>query len=245
MPSKLGAVVLAAGKGTRLGCVDSPKVMLEIGGRPIVSYTVETLFEIGFTHDKICLVVGFQKEKVKEYFGDKVVYADQTEQLGTAHAAYTGIRALPTEVEEVLVLGGDDSAFYQPGTLYEFMDEHLKSGAVLSMLSAEVENPTVGRIVRGEKGIEVVEKEYLTDEQKKIKEISTGTYCINRKWFEEVFPQMPQLRKLGEWGLPTALALARESGQKFIVKKLRDSREWFGVNTPEELQLANELKSKL
>src|SRR3989344_2745128 len=83
---KIGAVILAAGKGTRLGCTDCPKVMMEIGGRPIVSYAVDTLLEMGFSANDIVLVVGYEKEKVEKYFGDKVTYAYQAEQNGTAHA---------------------------------------------------------------------------------------------------------------------------------------------------------------
>ncbi|MFH0857488.1 MAG: NTP transferase domain-containing protein, partial [Candidatus Magasanikbacteria bacterium] len=104
--SKIGVVILAAGRGTRLGCVDIPKVMMEIGEKPIVFYIVETLEKMGFSAEQICLVVGYQKEKVMEYFGKRVIYAFQEELLGTAHAAYTGIKMLPQYVEEVLVIGG-------------------------------------------------------------------------------------------------------------------------------------------
>ncbi len=98
--------MLAAGKGTRLNCVDKPKVMLTVGGRPIASYIIATLKSIGFKKEQICLVVGFKKEKVIEHFGDTVSYAAQAEQKGTAHAAYAGIKALPKNIKEVLVLGG-------------------------------------------------------------------------------------------------------------------------------------------
>lgn len=241
----VGAVVLAAGKGTRLGCTDIPKVMLEVGGRPMVSYVVETLQTLGFEKEQICLVVGFCREKVKEYFGDVVSFADQQEQKGTAHAAYTGMVTLPKEIKHVLVLGGDDSAFYTPETLRMFIEEHVANKVVLSLLSAEVENPgQLGRVVRHENGdIEVVEKEYASEEQQRIKEISTGTFCFDREWFEEMFPNMPQLRKLGEFGLPTALAMARKEQLPMQVVKMKDSNEWFGVNTPEELDEARRRKT--
>lgn len=239
-----GIVILAAGKGTRLDCVDKPKVMLEIGGRPIVSYIVETLKNMGFNQKQICLVVGFQKKKVKDYFQDQVSYVDQNEQLGTAHAAYLGIKNLSENIKQVLVLGGDDSAFYKKETLENFISNHLKNNCILSLLTAELDNPVgVGRIIRRSDGqVEIVEKEYLTEEQKKIKEISTGTFCFNRQWFEEIFPRMPKLRKLGEYGLPTALAMARNQGFKYQVVKLKDNSEWLGVNTMAELERADKLK---
>lgn len=244
--SKIGVVILAAGKGTRLNCTDKPKVMLEIGGKPIVSYIVETLIPAGFSKKQICLVVGFQEKKVRDYFGDRVSFVTQKEQLGTAHAAHIGIKSMPKEIETVLVIGGDDSAFYKKETLLDFIKTHNKNNCTLSLLSAEIEDPTMlGRIIRyPDKSIAIVEKEYLTDEQKHIKEISTGTFCFDRKWFEEMFPDMPKLKKLGEWGLPTVLAIARGEGKKYRVVKLEDSREWFGINTVEELEKANKLKNK-
>ncbi len=238
---KIGVVILAAGRGTRLNCVDKPKVMLEIGDKPIVSYIVETLKSAGFKKEQICLVVGFQKEKVIEYFGDSVSYAVQEEQKGTAHAAYIGMKLLPKEIEQVLVLGGDDSAFYTEKTLLDFIQKHIETGAKLSLLSVELENPArVGRIARyPDKSIAIIEKEYWTEVEENMKEISTGTFCFDRAWFEKMYPTMPMLRKLGEYALPAALAVARGEGAKYQVIKLENSNEWFGINTKEELDEAN------
>lgn len=242
--SKIGVVVLSAGKGARLNCIEKPKVMLEIGGQPIVSYIVNTLKQIGFKKEQICLVVGFKKEIIKDFFKNEISYEVQEELLGTAHAAYLGIKSLPSQIEQVLVLGGDDSAFYQSETLLNFLTQHLNNYCVLSLLSVEVENPfQLGRIVRQDHKIEIIEKEYLTEEQKLIKEISTGTFVFDRKWFEEIFPRMPQLRKLGEYGLPTALAMVCEENKNFQVIKLENADEWHGVNTLEELNLADKLKT--
>ncbi len=242
--NKIGVVILAAGKGTRLGCTDKPKVMLEIGGKPIVSYVVEVLKQLGFEKDHITLVVGFFKETVMNYFGDTVSYAIQAEQKGTAHAAYTGMVALPPEVEQVLVIQGDDSAFYTPETIQHIIHEHQKDDHVLSLVTMSVEDPaSLGRIVRHADGrVEIIEKEYTTDEQKKITEISTGTFMFDRKWFESMFPTMPMLRKLGEYGLPTALAVARDTGAKHQVIQLDDPSVWFGVNTVDELEEADRRK---
>ncbi len=242
--NNLAAVILAAGKGTRLGCTDKPKVMLEIGGKPIVSYVVEQLQGLNFSKEHICLVVGFCKEKVMEYFGDTVSYAVQEELKGTAHAAYTGMMSLPPSVEQVFVIQGDDSAFYRKETLATIIEKHISSGAVLSLVSATVEEPgQLGRIVRHPNGdVEVIEKEYTTDEQKLIKEISTGTFIFNRAWFEQMFPTMPMLKKLGEYGLPTALAVARDTGATYQIIPLEESSDWFGVNTPAELEEAQRRK---
>ncbi len=245
--NSFGAVILSAGKGTRLGCTDKPKVMLEIGGKPIVSYLVETLKNMGLEREQICLVVGFCKEKVIEYFDGQTIYAEQKELLGTAHAAYTGMTALPPNIKQVLVMNGDDGAFYTAETLEKFMQGHTESGAVLSILTVELQDPTMyGRIVREENGTtHIVEKEYLTDEQKKINETSTGTFCFDRQWFEKMFPTMPMMKKINEYGLPTTLSVANEQGKKIQVIKLENNDEWFGINTQEELDKANDLKNQV
>lgn len=241
--SKVAAVILAAGKGTRLNCTDKPKVMLEIGGQPIVTFIVDILKQMGFGQNQVCLVVGFEKNKIKDYFKNEVIYAEQEQQLGTAHAAYVGIKSLPSSIEQVLVMGGDDSAFYKEETLLNFIEMHIQNECVLSLLTAKVEDPNqLGRIVKTDKGLEIIEKEYLTEEQKKINEISTGTFIFDRKWFEEIFPTMPKLRKLGEYGLPTALAIAREQNKKYQIVHLQNPNEWHGINTLEELAVANKLK---
>ncbi|MBI5222303.1 MAG: NTP transferase domain-containing protein [Candidatus Magasanikbacteria bacterium] len=243
--SSTGIVVLAAGKGIRLNCADSPKVMLKIGGKPIVSYIVDTLKQTGFNREQICSVVGFQKEQVMEHFGDDIIYAVQEEQKGTAHAAYVGMKSLPSEIKQALVIGGDDSAFYTAETILDFINTHREAEAKLSLLSAELDDPgLVGKIVRyPDKSIAIIEKEYWTDLEKNTKEVSTGTFCFDREWFEEIFPTMPPLRKLGEYGLPTTLAIARGQGVKYQVIKLKNPNEWFGINTADELRQADEMKN--
>lgn len=240
-----GAVVLAAGEGKRLNSSDTPKVMMKLGERPMIDYAVETLAQAGFSPEQICVVVGFQKEKVMNYLGKRASYAVQEELLGTAHAAYTGMKTMPQSVKRVLVIGGDDSAFYRPETLAHLVEIHSAHGNTLTLLSAVVPKPPpVGRVVRSAGGkVEIIEKEYLTGEQREIHEVSTGAFVFDRVWFEEIFPTMPKLRKLGEYGLPTALALAQSARKSFEIVTLKDPDEWLGVNMPEELAEAKRRKA--
>lgn len=244
--NKIGAVVLAAGQGTRLRCKDVPKVMLEIGGKPIVSYIVDTLKQMGLSKEQIVLVVGYKKEKVKEYFGDSVTYANQEEQLGTAHAAYVGMQVLPKDIEQVIVLGGDDSAFYTKETLEDFITKHTRGKKVLSLLTTELNEDTrnIGRVVRDDAGgVTIIEKENMKEKDWQSKEISTGTFCFKRDWYELIFSKMKVIEGLGEYGLPVAPAIAQEENVPFQVVKMRNNKEWFGINTPEELDTANKLKN--
>ncbi len=242
--SKIGVVILSAGKGTRLNCVDKPKVMLEIGGKPIISYVVATLKQIGFIRQQICLVIGFKKEKIIDYFKNEVNYVIQEEQLGTGHAAYVGIKSLPPYIDQVLVMGGDDGAFYTEKTLLNLIEKHLTNKCTVTILSSAVKDPaSFGRIINDESGIKIIEKEYLTEEQKKICEVNTGTYIFDRWWFENIFPRMPKMHKLGEFGINPAITLAGEENKKIQIIKLENIDEWCGINTLEELNLADKLKS--
>lgn len=202
-----------------------------------------TVQQMGFPAEHICIVVGYRKERIIGYFGNRAIYAVQKRLLGTGHAAYIGSRKLPETVKCILTLQGDDSAFYSRKTLEEFVFKHKKSGTVLSLLSVEAASNDAGKVVRHKNGdIELVEKENWNEEHKRINEINTNTFCLNRQWFERSFPEMPRIANLGQYGLPTALNLAREKGLPYQVIKLKKKREWFGINTLEQLEQANRRK---
>jgi len=239
--NSIGVVVLAAGRGTRLGCIDQPKVMLEVGGQPIVSYIVQTLKNLGFSREQIVLVVGFGKEKVYDYFGETVSYSVQEEQLGTAHAAYIGMKKFGPEINSILVLNGDDSLFYKILTIAKLINKHSGEDLSATLLTVPVDpgNFGYGRVVEKNNSFEIIEKEYLTEESAKSTQTSTGTFVFNKEWFLREFPNMPKLERLGEYGLPTAFTLVQEQGLPIGIIKLEDKDEWFGINTAEELAEAN------
>jgi len=240
-----GIIILAAGQGKRLGCVDRPKVLMEIGGRPMVSYILETLEKGGVPKENICLVVGFQAEKVKEKLGPDYIYALQKEQLGTAHAAYVGEEALPDNFKQFIVIQGDDSAFYKFDTLKNFLDFHSAKDNDMTLLTCEVAEPALlGRIIRDADGrmTEVVEKENADGEQKKIKEISTNTFCFKREWFKKVYPELKPIPNLNELGITAFIEEAEKRGAKFEGVKLSNPDEWLGINTPEQLIEADKRK---
>ena len=245
MSDNFGIIILAAGQGKRLGCVDLPKVLLPIGGRPILSYILETLEVGGIPKENICIVVGFKADKVEEAAGNGYVYARQAEQLGTAHAAHTGEQALPAEIDNFLVLNGDDSAFYHWKSLADFMEGHIKKGNNLTLLTCEADDPALlGRVIRDKEGKmkAIKEKENVTEEMKNIREVSTGTYAFKRKWFQDNFSKIKIIPKLNEYGLPAFIDLTDKNGDKYDAIKLENSAEWFGINTPEQLKEADKRK---
>ncbi|MFH1582693.1 MAG: sugar phosphate nucleotidyltransferase [Candidatus Falkowbacteria bacterium] len=241
-----GVVILAAGQGKRLNCADMPKVLYKINEQPIISYVLGELGRGGVNKGQICLVVGFKAELVKEKIGSSYIYALQTERLGTAHAALTGEKVLPDDFDNFLILNGDDSAFYKFNSLQELMQFHLANNNDISILTCEPENPQgLGRIVRGQDDriIKVVEKENMTPEHEKFKEINTGTFCFKRGWFEKHYPNLKPFNSAkGEYGLPSFVEEALTSGSRLGAVKLENPNEWFGVNTPEQLAEADRRK---
>ncbi|MFH1427318.1 MAG: sugar phosphate nucleotidyltransferase [Patescibacteria group bacterium] len=241
----VGIIILAAGKGKRLNCNNTPKVLYEIGGQSLVSYILATLNSAGVFKENICLVVGFQAEKVKEITGPGYIYALQEECLGTAHAARTGEMALPEDIKTILVLNGDDSAFYKFNSLNNFISEHIRKNCDISLLTCEPADPQgLGRVIRNEnnKVSAIVEKENMTEELKKIKEISTGTFCFKRIWFKDHCKNLQPIPGLGELGLPSFIDEALKYKANFEAIKLANPDEWFGVNTREQLEEADRRK---
>jgi bifunctional UDP-N-acetylglucosamine pyrophosphorylase/glucosamine-1-phosphate N-acetyltransferase len=111
---------------------------------------------------------------------------------------------------------------------------------MLSAMTAEVATPgDLGRVMRYPDGrIEIVEKEYLTEEQRALNEVNTNTFCIDRTWFEAAFVNLPLMATLGEYGLPSVLSMAQESGLPVRIVKL-GCNEWYGVNSKEDLLVAD------
>lgn len=240
-----GIVILAAGQGKRLNCAELPKVLYEIGGRPIISYILEELEKNGVEKKQICLVIGFKAELVKQTFGEGYIYASQTERLGTAHAAMTGETSLPENFTNFLVLNGDDSAFYKFNSLQELIEMHLKNDNDMSILTCEPDDPQgLGRVARGQGGkvVKIVEKENMTPDLEQIREINTNTFCFKRGWFKKHYLNLKLVPGLGEYGINTFVEEATGSGARFDAIILKNPNEWFGINTPEQLAEADRRK---
>jgi len=241
-----GVVILAAGQGKRLNCADLPKVLYKINERSIISYILAELEKGGLEKSQICLVVGFKAESVQGKIGPGYIYALQAERLGTAHAALTGVKALPADFENFLVLNGDDSAFYKFESLVELMQFHLANDNDMSILTCEPDDSQgLGRVVRGQDGriIKIVEKENMTPELEKFREINTGTFCFNKNWFLKHYPNLKPFNSLkGEYGLPSFIEEALKTSSRLGAVKLENPNQWFGVNTPEQLAEADKRK---
>lgn len=238
---KVWTVILAAGKGKRMNSQTTNKVAMKIGGVPMLVRTVNNLKQSGIHN--ICVVVGFAKESVTELFYDSIQFTDQTEQLGTGHAAKIGIDSLPADTSDVVVLYGDDSYIYTPETYKKLLEIHRSRNADLSFLTLKVENPAgLGRIVRdlGGKVTGIVEEKDATDEQRKIKEINPACYIFSYAFFQKYINVVPKSPTTGEYYLTSLIEIAVHEKAK-IETYMAEGLPWRGINTPEELQEAETL----
>lgn len=240
-----GAIVLAAGKGTRLNSTTQNKVMRNIGHKPMIGRTVEILKKVGLK--PIIIVVGFGKELIKKYLGGSVKYAVQEKQLGTAHAASCGLKALPKEINNVLVVYGDDSYCYPVNLLAKLVNLHSRENADITILTIEKDNPFgLGRILRDKNDsvVGIVEERNADKKQKEITEINTGCYVFNAKFLNDYLSKIKKNKLSGEYYLTDLVELAVKNKKK--LEAVRGNKiPWRGVNTPSELKEARNIIAKL
>lgn len=240
---KIGAIILAAGSGTRLNGgkpSEKPKVLYEILGRPMVSFTLDLLQKLRI--EDIVMVIGYKAEMVEQLYKGQVKFALQAERLGTAHAAKIGEEKILPEVTHLLIIQGDDSAFYKTETIERFIEQ--AKDYKIGFTTVKLEEPgAFGRVVRNDTGevVAVVEKEEVTPQQRLIKEVNAATYLVERNWFNENYEKLePSKVGKGEIIMPDLVKAAFK--QKVAVLGFEVTRaEWVGVNTTAELEKANEL----
>ena len=230
-----------------MNSTDVNKVVIPLGGRPMIEWTVERLHAAGI--QEITVVVGFARDSVEEVLGDAVAYASQTEQLGTGHAAVVGLPALSPAVHKVVVVYGDHSAFYTPNFYEHLLQTHDNEGNAVTMVVLEKDDPQSlawGRVVRASDGsvAEIVEDRECTPEQKLIKELNAGCYVFDRAMLEQSLPQLPRQTN-GEYYLTDVISWCVARGLRVGAVTASDELVGIGVNTPEQHADAEALFSRL
>lgn len=237
----VAALVLAAGKGTRMYS-DLAKVLQSICGRPMLSYSLATLEKLGL--DRVLVVVGHQAENIQEIFaGAPVEWVLQTEQLGTGHAVFCALPHLANFAGSVLICCGD-TPLLTAETLRMFLTTHVNSDSNLSVLSMLVEEPgSYGRVVRNSTGevTGIVEAKDATGKESDIQEVNTGIYCVDTALLHQVIPEIGNANVQGEYYLTDMIKLAIEHGWKVQAVSGSDPTEFMGVNTKEELKAAEKI----
>lgn len=241
MDKKIGAIILAAGKGKRMKLSNMNKAVFPLAGKPMLLYTVERLKKMDI--NPIMVVIGFAKKSITDLLKDNVIYAIQTRRLGTAHAVQCALRQLKVSINNVLVLGGDDSAFLTEETIKKLIQEHFSTNADLTFLTIDLDNPFgLGRVIRDENNsvLAIVEEKDALDRQKKIKEINSASYVFKTEFLKKYLPMVKKNIITGEYYLTDLVELALVNNKK--VEAVRGGKiPWRGVNTKEELLEAQRL----
>lgn len=229
------AVVLAAGKGTRMKS-NLYKVMHPVCGKPMIEHVVDLLGEMSLSH--LVVVIGHGADAVKEHLGTRVEYAFQPEQLGTAHAVSMSSPILQDKEGVTIVLNGD-TPLVRKETLQKLVLHHLSKQAAATVLTSIVDDPTgYGRIIRDENGDvrKIVEEKDATLGQKKVCEISTGIFCFDNQKLFQSLPQIKNDNAQQEYYLPDVIAILQEQACTVSACICEDPDEGTGVN--DRIQLA-------
>lgn len=235
---KVGAIVLAAGRGSRMKSKDTNKVALSVNNKPLILRSLEIIKKAGI--NDIVVVVGFAKESVIRLLPEGIKIAVQADLLGTGDAEKKGLEKMPSEIEYVLSVYGDDSFLYTPEIFNEMINVHIDSKAAMTFATVVLDDPTgYGRIIRDENGdiTKIVEELNAAENERRVKEVNTGCYIFDRKLLEENIIKIRKNELKDEYYLTDILEIFVE--QKLPIASVAiKSSNWRGVNTPEELKIA-------
>ncbi len=245
MNGPIKAIVLAAGKGTRLHTegVDLPKVLRVAAGEPLLAHVLR---ELAFLPAQdILLVVGYEADKVTAAFpGYPKAY--QSPQLGTGHAVQCAEGALKGFEGHILICYGDMPLL--PRSAYEkLIDEHTAQGNACTLMAGVTDQPLpYGRIVRDEKGgfARIVEDRDCTPEEKEIKELNVGVYVFEARQLWRALTTLRPNNAQGEYYLTDAPLWLVKQGEKVGVSAACTAEEMLGVNTVEQLQQVEDYMEK-
>jgi len=241
MDGNLAVVILAAGKGTRMNNPEKSKVMFEIEGRPMVAYVVDLARTLGA--ERILIVVGWKKESVIGYFGGddpRLLFVSQDRQLGTGHAVQQTVGALSDFDGIVLVLSGDVPLLTEK-TVRALIGYHRAAGAVATILTAEVPDPTgYGRIVRNKDDsvMRIAEEKDASPQERRIMEINSGIYVFSRRELFDALGRITPENTQKEYYLTDVFGIFRSEGLLVSAVKCLDPAEVAGINDPAQLESA-------
>jgi len=236
----LTAIVLAAGRGTRMQS-KLPKVLHEILGEPLLAYPLRLLSDIGVERQVVVIGGDTVGETVKATIESsfKVDWAIQVTAKGTADAVAAGLKSLDGISGSVLILCGD-VPLLTADTLKSFYDKHRQSGSRMSILTAVLsDGASYGRVLIDDVGapLAIVEAKDATAEQLAVKRINSGTYIVDIELLRDALAEIGCDNAQGEYYLTDMVAFARRRGVATAIYDVEDSCEILGINTRSDLIL--------
>ncbi|MBP5621445.1 MAG: NTP transferase domain-containing protein [Thermoguttaceae bacterium] len=226
------AIVLAAGKGTRMKS-ELPKVLFPVCGKPMINYVLDALDAAKI--DEILVVVGYQQELVRAEVKSRknVQFAEQKELLGTGHAVMSCRDYLEGFDGPVFIIAGDNPML-QSSSVDRLFEEFEKSGASCVVGTVYKDNPFgMGRVLRDEQGnfVGVVEEKDATDEQREIKEINISYYVFNTPDLLASLDSIRNNNAQKEYYITDVPKILLDAGKKILALPVLKEIECLGVNT--------------
>ena len=242
----IGIIILAAGMGKRMKSKKA-KVLHEVLGVPMILHVVRTANAV--SGENLVIVVGHQADTIKRVVSEKykVRFAFQEEQKGTGHAVLCALPHLPKTLRNVIILCGD-VPMVTIETLGKLINYHKEKKHDLSLLSVEVDDPEgYGRLVFDDDSnlCGIVEEADAHGDQKKLKTVNSGIYCINVGLLRDILPKIKPNNAQGELYFTDIVGEAYLKGKKSIgAITCRDYKEVMGINNPHDLQVVEKNFSK-
>ncbi len=234
----VAAIILAAGKGTRMHS-QRAKVLHELGGEPMILRAVRAVAAVEPNPDPIVIVVGHQARQVESALNfDRARFALQEPQRGTGDAVRFGLNKIPENFDGDVLITYGDMPTITSATLRAFLEAHRKGGAKLSFISIVLDDPAAyGRVIRNASGKveKIVEHRDASPAERAIKEINTGCYLVDSALLRSALEQLKPGNAQGEYYLTDIVAIARARGENVEAWVAEDPAEFAGINTREEL----------
>jgi bifunctional UDP-N-acetylglucosamine pyrophosphorylase/glucosamine-1-phosphate N-acetyltransferase len=233
----LAAIILAAGKGTRMPG-DLPKVVHRVADRPIVEWVVDATREAGAR--PIVLVVGYKQEQVRGLFQDDrdIEFALQADQRGTGHAVQCAAPLLRGFEGDVLVLCGD-GPLIRAETLANLVARHRSTGAAMTLATSVISDPSgYGRIVRDGRGqfMAIVEHKDASAEQLAIREVNPSYYCFRWRDLEDALSSLRPNARSNEYYITDVPDILQAQGKRIEVIDAVPPEDVLSINTVEQLR---------
>ncbi len=240
---KTSALILAAGKGTRMNS-RTPKVLCEVLEKPMLFWVLDALKRAKIK--KQAIVLGNKSDEIKDYViknyvdyeKSNIVFSIQNEQKGTADAVKAANFFLKENKNEDILICNADSPLLDEETIVKSYNSHKKADSSVTIITAKVENPqNFGRIVRNEKNeiIKIVEEKDASLEEKKIKEINSGMYWFKVKDLINTLEKITPKNKQNEFYLTDSIDVLIKQNKKVNGFTPQNENIVLGVNTKEEL----------
>ncbi|MBI3953774.1 MAG: bifunctional UDP-N-acetylglucosamine diphosphorylase/glucosamine-1-phosphate N-acetyltransferase GlmU [Chloroflexi bacterium] len=233
------AIVLAAGKGTRMRS-RLPKVLHPLAGRPLLRYVLDALAAAGLGNPVV--VVKHEARQIRQALGPGLTYATQAREAAGTGGATAAARSAVVGADELLVVNGD-VPLIAAESFRALQAQHQEAGAAVTILTARLRGlHGLGRVLRDRyhrvKG--VVEEAEASPAQRALEEVNVGAYCFRAAWLWEHLPQLAPHAK-GELYLTDLVAMAAAEGQPVEGVLAADPAEGLGINDRAQLAQAEAL----